>query len=180
MLKATLILVPLVVLGCAGTQTRGQELRLEDQVSATLGAMTARDPGLDSLLHQTYAYAVFPDVGKAGVFYVGGAYGNGILYENGTPSGLVQLKQGSVGLELGGETFSELILLHDPDDVARLKTGNFDLGADASAVALTAGAATAGAFRNGMAVFVMPRGGLMAGITVTGQSIDYHPWIARR
>jgi lipid-binding SYLF domain-containing protein len=173
-------LMSVVVFGCGGTQTPGQELRLEDQVSATLGEMTARDPGVNGLLHQTYAYAVFPDVGKAGIFYVGGAYGNGILYENGAPTGLVQLRQGSLGLELGGETFSELVLLRDPKDVQRLKTGNFDLGADASAVALTAGAATEAAFRNGMAVLVMPRGGLMAGITITGQSIEFHPWIAQR
>ena len=57
--------------------------------------------------------------------------------------------------------------------------GNFDLGASADAVALTAGAATEAALRKGIAVFVMPRGGLMAGITVNGQSIGYHPLVGR-
>ena len=109
--------------------------------------METRDPGLRDRLQSSYAHAVFPDVGKAGVVAVGGAYGNGILYENGRARGFVELKQGSVGLHLGGETVTGLVL-RDQYEVQRLKAGTFDLGADATAVALTTGAASAAAFNN--------------------------------
>ena len=160
---------------CASSPpTRATSDNLEQQARATLGEMRAKDPSITSVLNNTYAYAVFPDVGKAGVA-VGGAYGHGILYEHGMPSGYVTIEQGSVGAELGGETFAELLVLRNPDDVQRLKAGHFDLGVGADAVALKTGAAASATFRQGRAVFVMPRGGLMVDVSLKGQRINYQP-----
>jgi lipid-binding SYLF domain-containing protein len=136
--------------------------------------MKARDPGLGNLLDSAYGYAVFPDIGKGGVI-VGAAYGRGVLYEHGHQVGYLELNQGSIGAQLGGQTFAELIVFRDRFAVERLKAGSFELGANASAVALQSGAAASAAFADGVAVFTLPHGGLMAELSVSGQKLNYQP-----
>lgn len=163
------------VAGCAtAPKTVGERDALEDQADATLDAMLARDPGLRGMLEDVAGYAVFPSIGEAGVV-AGAAYGRGILYENGRKTGFVELNQGSIGLQLGAQTFSELVVLRTPTEVQRMKKGDFSIGAEVSAVVLTAGAAANAGFDSGVAVFVLPRGGLMAGLSVNGQLINYQP-----
>lgn len=148
---------------------------LKTQATAALNEMITRDPGLQPLLSQSAGYAVFPSVGAAGALVAGGAYGKGILYENGMPTGYVEVKQGSVGLELGGQSYAELIVLQDRQAIDTLKSGAFRLGADISAVVLKSGAAASARFTHGRSVFVEPHGGLMAGVAVSGQSVAYRP-----
>lgn len=148
---------------------------LEDQAGATLGEMFTRAPELHSLVNSSAGYAVFPSVGAAGAFVAGGAHGKGVLYENGYPVGFVSLSQASIGPQLGGQTFSELLVLRSPYDVQQLKAGNFKLGAEASAVVLNAGAGVAGSVASGRTVFIYPRGGLMASLSVSGQQINFQP-----
>jgi lipid-binding SYLF domain-containing protein len=163
--------------GCAGRQqpTQLQQTTLQQNADGALAAMVDRDPGVRTLVDNAGAYAVFPDVGQAGAI-VGGAYGHGVLYEHGQPVGEVTLSQGSIGFQLGAQTFSELLVLTDPNQIAAIKSGQFGLGADVTAVALKPGASAGARFRTGQLVFIMPRGGLMAGITVNGQQIEYQPF----
>jgi lipid-binding SYLF domain-containing protein len=167
-----------VVLGmgaCAtAPKTESERQSLEARAEATLGSMKERDPGLPGLLASAYGYAVFPDIGKGGVV-VGAAYGRGVLFEHARSTGYVELNQGSIGAQLGGQTFAELIVFRDRFAVERLKAGQFELGANASAVALTAGAAGAASFTDGVAVFTVPQGGLMAELSVSGQKLNYQP-----
>jgi len=142
--------IALAVTACtspAPSSPKGQA-SLEDQANATLGEMFTRAPELHSLLNSSAGYAVFPSVGAAGAFVAGGAYGKGVLYENGYPVGFVSLSQGSIGPQLGGE---------------------------ASAVILNAGVAAAGSISAGRTVFVYPKGGLMASLSVSGQQINFQP-----
>jgi lipid-binding SYLF domain-containing protein len=155
-------------------KTDSERKSLETRADVTLESMRARDPGLPTLLDSSSGYAVFPDIGKGGAI-VGAAYGRGVLYEHGRMSGYVELNQGSIGAQLGAQTFSELVVFHDPDAVQRLKTGTFEFGANASAVALTTGASAAATFNNGVVVFTVPRGGVMAELTVSGQKLNYQP-----
>jgi len=149
--------------------------KLENEAAAALSSMRAQNPGIDSLLSASAGYAVFPNIGAAGAVYVGGAYGKGVLYQRGTPVGFVTLKQGSVGLTLGGKTYAELVLLRTQYDVDKLKAGKFELGGDVSAVVLTAGAGATGTLDPNTSVIVQPHGGLMGGITVSGQTIEFIP-----
>lgn len=167
-------LMSLALLAACATAPKSQTERdtLQTEAQATLNSMQARDAGLQPVLDQSAGYAVFPEVGKGGVL-VGGAYGRGILYENGQPIGFVELNQAQIGALLGGESFSEVIVFEDQDALAKVKDGRYDVGANASAVALTAGAAASTEFRDGVAVFVMPRGGLMADVSVSGQKINF-------
>ena len=136
--------------------------------------MTAKDASLRDLVDRSPGYAVFPDVGKAGAI-IGGAYGRGVVYEHGRPTGYTEMKQASIGAQLGAQDYSELIVFENDASLARLKSGDFDVGAEATAVALKSGAAKAATFQGGAVVFTLPRGGLMASAAVRGQKLNFQP-----
>lgn len=163
------------VCACAtAPKTPESKASLEDNATATLSTMIRKDPGLQSRLNGAAGYAVFPSIGKGG-FIAGAAYGRGILYEGGRAVGYVELNQGSLGAQIGAQTFAEVIVFLDPAKVQQLKGGKFSLDANASAVVLTTGAAASAPFQNGVGVFVMPKGGAMAELSVSGQQINFQP-----
>ncbi|MCW5658978.1 MAG: hypothetical protein KIT60_14845 [Burkholderiaceae bacterium] len=147
-----------------------------------------------SYFSRSHAYAVFPTVGKGGIV-VGGAYGKGRVYEQGRLIGEATLTQLSVGAQLGGQAFSEIIFFKDARALDEFTRGGFELGAEASAVAITAGATAeagtagttasksvgpgtaelAGGYRDGMAIFTIVKGGLMYEAAVRGQKFDFKP-----
>lgn len=172
---AAFALASLVLAGCeTAPETAAERDALQDTAQATLKEMTAKDSTLRNVIDESAGYAIFPEVGK-GAFVVGGAYGRGVVYQGGRFIGYADIKQGSVGLQAGGQTFTELLVFKTDDAVSRLKAGNFDVGANAEAVALKAGAAAEARFEKGVAVFIDPRGGLMAGVSLQGQKIDFVP-----
>jgi lipid-binding SYLF domain-containing protein len=163
---------------CAHEQkTANQAATLESKAATTLTEMRQRDPTVDAVLQNAYAYAVLPDVGKAG-FIAGGASGEGILYEQGRPTGTVKLTQASVGAQAGAQTFAQLVILHNADEVTKLKAGSLDLGATMSAVVLKAGGGAASDMARGASVFIMPRGGAMVEASIAGQQLSYQPFAA--
>jgi lipid-binding SYLF domain-containing protein len=166
--------VCIVVAACAsGPKTVAERDALTQRADQVLATMTATDPSLRPLLDTAAGYVIFPDV-KQGGFVVGGASGRGVLYERGVPVGFADLSQASVGAQVGGQTYAELVVLRDQFALDRIRSGNFKLGAQASATALTAGAATATRFgESGMAVFVKPWGGAMLNVSLTGQTIRF-------
>jgi lipid-binding SYLF domain-containing protein len=117
---------------------------------------------------------VFPTVGK-GAVGVGGAYGKGVLYENGTPVGYCDLSQASIGLQLGGQGYTEIIAFENQDALNRFKSGNFAFDAQATAVALKSGAGANAKYANGVAVFTMDEAGLMYEASIGGQKFSYQP-----
>ncbi|HVE49779.1 MAG TPA: YSC84-related protein [Casimicrobiaceae bacterium] len=141
-----------------------------------------------------HAYAVFPTIGKGGVG-IGGAHGNGRVYEKGKYIGNTSMTQVTVGFQLGGQAFSEIIFFEDARALKEFTSGNFAFGAEASAVAITAGASaqagtsgasaaasgsqdkakTAGRYYKGMAIFTVAKGGLMFEATLGGQKFNYKP-----
>jgi lipid-binding SYLF domain-containing protein len=170
-----IVLVLGLVVACA-TAPKSPSGRQELMTAAneTLTEMTRRDPGLRNVLQQSAGFAVFPSIGKGGLV-IGGAHGRGVLYQAGRPIGWVQLSQASLGALAGGQTFSQLIVFRTPQALQDIKDGEFTLSGDVSAVALTAGAAAQARFRHGTAVFILPRGGLMAEVAVSGQKISFTP-----
>jgi lipid-binding SYLF domain-containing protein len=161
---------------CASTPKTPQEVHTaQNKASSTLAEMRQKDPSIAPVLNSAYAYAVFPEIGKAG-FIAGGSSGSGILYEHGSPTGNVKLTQASLGAQAGAQTFAELVILHNQDEVNKLKNGSFDLGANVNAVVLKQGAAATTPTTRGTTVFVMPRGGAMVDISVAGQQIKFEPF----
>ena len=176
LLGAFIVLTPLLLVGCATTPTTPTARRsLQADAQTTLEEMKTRDPGLQQLLDQSAGYVVFPEVGKGGVL-VGGAYGRGIVYEQGQQVGFADLNQASIGAQLGGQTFSELIVFGDQRALNELKAGQWSIGAGVSAIALRSGAAASTTFgKQGAAVFVVPRGGAMVELSISGQKLNFEP-----
>ena len=127
-----------------------------------------KDASVQGFFDKSVGYVVIPTVGKAG-FGIGGARGKGILYEGGAPTALVTLTQLSFGLQAGGQAYSEFIFFEDAAALDNFKRGNYELGAQASAVAVTAGASADAHFNGGIAIFTQAIGGLMYEASVGGQ-----------
>ena len=139
-----------------------------------------------------YGYAVFPTIGKGGVG-VGGAYGKGRVYEKGKYIGDTSMSQVTVGFQLGGQAYSQIVFFQDARSLKEFTSGNFEFGAEASAVAITAGAnakantsgssagasvtkneaKNVGAYNKGMATFTVAKGGLMYEASIGGQKFNY-------
>jgi lipid-binding SYLF domain-containing protein len=172
-----LALVVTVVAGLLGScatapATREDQAALVAAATARLQQMRTADPTLGALLQKGDGYAVFPHVDKGGLG-VGGAYGRGVVYERGQPIGYSDLTQGTVGVQAGGQSFSELLVFETKAALDRFKAGQFGFTADASAVVLTSGAATNATFIDGVAVVVQPLSGVMIEAAMGGQKFTY-------
>jgi lipid-binding SYLF domain-containing protein len=162
-----------LVTGCAHTpKSEAKRNELQQQAVSVLEEMKAKDPSLQGLLDQSYAYIVFPSVGQGG-FIVGGASGAGVLFQGGQATGFVDLSQASIGAQLGGQKFSEVVVIKDPFTLDKMKAGKFDVGGQTSAVMLRTGAAAGTQFNNGVAVVVNPIGGAMLNVSLTGQTLRF-------
>ena len=142
------------------------------------------------LLSQSYGYAVLPTIGKGGAG-IGGAGGSGCVYADGKHVGDVSMAQVTIGWQLGGQTYSQLILFKNSDAYKEFTQGNFEFGADATAVALTYGASAEattqgastsagetkakGSWKRGMAIFTLAKGGLMYEASIGGQKYNFKP-----
>jgi lipid-binding SYLF domain-containing protein len=147
-----------------------------------------------SYFTKSYGYAVFPSIGKAGIG-IGGAHGTGKVYKQGKPIGEATMNQLTVGFQLGGQVYSQMIFFKDESALNDFISGNFEFSAQATAVAITAGASaeantgggtSAGVsggknnadtkslgYRKGMAIFTVAKGGLMYEAALGGQKYSY-------
>jgi len=148
------------------------ELQL-DVAKAILDVKKA-DPGIETFFETSAGYAVFPKVGKGGIG-VGGAYGKGLVIAGDKAVGRTSLSQVTVGFQLGGQVYSQFIFFKDEAALESFERGNFEFGAQASAVAVTAGASADADYDKGVAVFTHVSGGLMYEATISGQKFKYEP-----
>lgn len=152
--------------------TEGGKAEIEQEAAAALAKAKATDPSLVANFNRAAGYAVFPSVGKGGVG-VGGAYGKGVLYEGGRVVGYCDLSQASIGFQLGGQSYTEIIAFENQESVGDFKEGRFRFDAQATAVALKSGAGANAKYKNGVAVFTMNESGLMYEASVGGQKFSY-------
>jgi len=171
----------------------GSALADEDAAKYSSAIKTFQDAGESgAFFGNSYGYAVFPSVGKAGLG-IGGAYGNGRVYAGGKLVGDTRMTQLSIGWQAGAQAYSQIIFFEDKRSYDEFTGGNFEFSADASAVAITAGASasagstgaaagasagksdatTKGAYRKGMATFTVAKGGLMYEAVLAGQKFKY-------
>ena len=130
----------------------------------------------DALLSKVFAaatgYVIFPNVGK-GAVGIGGASGNGIVYERGVMIGKAKMSQVSVGFQLGGQAYRELIFFENQESIDRFKKNNVEFSAQASAVAATAGASANAKYHEGVMIYTQQKGGLMYEASVGGQKFKF-------
>jgi lipid-binding SYLF domain-containing protein len=161
--------------GCeTAPKTAEDKANLIDEAGVALSKLKASDPTLEPFLGKAYGYAVFPSVGKGGLI-AGGAYGRGVVYEQGTFIGYADLSQATIGLQAGGQSFMEVVAFENLAALDRFRSGKFSFAANASAVALKAGAGEGAAYKDGAVVFVEPVAGLMLEAAVGGQKFTFVP-----
>jgi lipid-binding SYLF domain-containing protein len=152
-------------------------------------------PVVQPYFKNSYGYAIFPTIGKGGIG-IGGAHGSGQVYRGGKLAGKTSMTQLTIGWQLGGQAYSQIIFFEDKRAYDEFTSGNFEFGAQVSAVAITAGAqaqagttgagasaspgGSAGAqaetdYHKGMAVFTRAKGGLMYEAAIGGQKFSFEP-----
>lgn len=146
--------------------------RLELDVQRAIIDIKKADPGIETFFENAAGYAVFPSVGKGGIV-IGGAYGKGLVIVNDLVDGYTSMSQATIGLQLGGQKYAQFIFFRDEVALDHFKRGNFEFGAQASAVAVTAGASADANYDSGVVVFTQAGGGLMFEGTVGGQRFTY-------
>jgi len=172
-LAATLALA---VVGLARTGYAAEsEAQLITEAQHTMDLYRKADPGIDEFFRRSVGYVVFPGIGKGGLG-IGGAHGNGVLFERGAPVGKVTMNQVTIGAQAGGQEFSQIVFFEVPKALNDLKASKASLSADASAVAINTGAAAKARFKNGVAVFTATKGGLMFEASVGGQKLKFTPF----
>jgi lipid-binding SYLF domain-containing protein len=174
MILASSLFGAVVVLPGCSTTPPTEEARdsLMDDSNASLADMKRVDVGMDDMLKNSIGYVIFPAVGK-GAVGVGGAYGRGLVYDHGKFVGYADLSQGTVGVQLGGQSYSELIVFQTQSALDGFKNNKLQLEASASAVAMRAGASADAKYVNGVAIFTRPVGGLMFEAAVGGQQFTF-------
>jgi lipid-binding SYLF domain-containing protein len=163
------LLGPSPDMGVAASASRMADQR---EVAVVIAKFKQKDPGMAKIFAKAYGYAVFPTVGKGGIG-LGAARGKGYVYERGRLIGRSTLTQVTIGLQLGGQAYSEVVFFQDKAALNDFKQGRLKLDAQASAVALTARASADLAYRRGVAIVTMAKGGLMYEASVGGQKFSY-------
>ncbi len=176
----------LAVLAClssaVGVLVAAGSARAADPVKEaqdTIAVFKKTDPGITKFFQGAAGYAVFPTVGK-GAIGVGGAGGSGILFEKGKAVGKTSLAQVTIGLQLGGQSYSEVVFFETDAALNDFKKGNFALAAQVSAVAAAAGASANAKYASGVAVFTATKAGLMYEASVGGQKFGYEPFDGKK
>jgi lipid-binding SYLF domain-containing protein len=151
-----------------------QEQKEKAAAEETITKFKGADPSMKVFFEKAYGYVVFPGVGKGG-FIIGGGHGDGWVYEKGIHIGRASLTQLTVGAQIGGQSFSEIIFFQDKKTLDDFKKGNWELSAQASAIMVKEGASKDASYDNGVAVFTMPKKGAMLEASVGGQKFKYTP-----
>jgi lipid-binding SYLF domain-containing protein len=173
----SMIPAALLLSACGSTANVGSTAdreMLSSRAQAALADFRTADPSLQDLMNKAHAYAIFPEIVSAAVG-VGGAHGDGEVYQGGRLIGYADVSQANIGAQLGGQKFSELIIFESQSSLLDFQNGSVELDARATAVAASRGAASSANYQNGVIVFSLPRSGLMAQAAIGGQKFRYRP-----
>lgn len=153
----------------------GWDPSLQEKAQQAADTVRQSAPVLERFFQHAYGYAIFPDVYKGGIILLGGAHGTGYVYELNTFVGTSRITQLNVGPQLGGQSFTEVVFFKSKEDLDNFKRGNFELNAQATAILVTSGMATNIDYSNGVAIFAIPKAGVMAEASIGGQKFSYKP-----
>ncbi len=172
--KSITIACILLVAFVGSAQTKEDQRIINDAQKAKT-MLIKTNAGIDGYFKNASGYAIFPNVGKGGLL-VGGASGNGAVYEHGVLIGMADLKKLNVGLQAGGQAITEVIFFETEAALQEFKSGNYEFSAELSAVALESGKALNANYNDGVVVYAMPKAGLMADASIGGQKFTFHPF----
>lgn len=165
----------LALLSCAAFAQNNKEKDRIAKCDETKAAFIEENGNMSGLFSEAYGYAIFPSIGK-GAIGVGGAHGDGVLYKDGAPQSRASMTQVTIGFQWGGQSYMEAVLFEDQRAYDNFVEGKLKLSAQASAVAVTAGASLDAPYNDGVAIFTLVKGGLMYEASVGGQKFDVNEW----
>lgn len=163
-----------LAVSCASVDTAQQREALVKEATASRQAWSKAEPAAEEFAKKGHGYVLFPDLGKGGFLLAGGG-GYGVVYEQGRHIGYAELIEGSLGLTVGGQKYSELIVFENKAAMDRFKQTELNFGADANAVIAEKGVGASAKFVDGVVVFVRPLVGAMVEASLGGQRIKYIP-----
>ena len=169
--QAVLIFAALLIANPASAQSSKEKKIIVDCDSAKAEFLRT-DPLLKNVFDAAYGYLILPNIGK-GAMGVGGASGNGMVYEQGKLVGTAKMSQVTVGFQVGGQAYRELIFFENKADLDRFKQNKIEFSAQASAVAATLGASANAKYTDGIMIYTQQKGGLMYEASVGGQKFKY-------
>ena len=145
---------------------------LQLSVAKAILDLKGKDPGMQKFFDSSSGFAVLPKVGKGGIG-IGAAHGKGLVIVSDAAIGRTSMTQVTIGFQLGGQVYAQFIFFEDQTALGNFQRGNFEFGAQASAVAVTLGASADADYDKGVAVFTNVGGGLMYEATLSGQKFKY-------
>jgi lipid-binding SYLF domain-containing protein len=169
---STLVVVASLVLPVA--RAADDSKKLADEVQTAIESFEKADSGLKKLFATAEGYVVFPSVGKGGLV-IGAAHGTGLVYEKGKLAGRAALTAVTVGAQIGGQAFSEVIFFETTNALAQFKESKLEMSAQLSAVVAAEGASQNAKYQDGVMVFTKVKSGLMAEASVGGQKFKFEP-----
>ncbi len=171
-LKIVIVLAALVIGSSAIGQSTRKEKKLVRDCQSAKADFINTDGLMKSLFTNAYGYVIFPNVGKGGIG-IGGAAGNGIVYERGRIIGKAKLTQINFGFQFGGQAYREVIFFETKADLDRFRENKIEFSAQASAVAVTAGVSANVKYKDGVMIFTQQKGGLMYEASIGGQKFSF-------
>ncbi|MBK5270461.1 MAG: hypothetical protein JJE22_05540 [Bacteroidia bacterium] len=171
-IKFVFVITALAIGSAAMAQSTAKERKLVQDSKTAKAEFIATDGQMNSLFDNSYGWVTFANVGK-GAIGIGGAAGNGIVYERGKIIGTAQLTQVSIGFQFGGQVYREVIFFETMADLNRFRQNKIEFSAQASAVAVTVGASANVKYRDGVMIFTQEKGGLMYEASIGGQKFNY-------
>ena len=174
-LRLSVLIVPALLFSLTPpASAKKSKNELAQQVQDIKKTWQSKDKSFNGTLKKAYAYAIFPEVGKGG-FIVGASHGDAEVYEQGKLIGRAKMTQTTVGAQVGGQTYAEVILFENKEALERFKTSRFEGSTAATAIGGTKGAAAACKYKDGVAVMVLPLKGAMAEAAGGGQKFAFEP-----
>ncbi|MDN3655765.1 YSC84-related protein [Ferruginibacter paludis] len=177
MKKISRLIMVLLLMATTGSiittaQAQTKQEKLVANSKEAKAAFIKSDKLMNSLFKDSYAYAIFPSIGKGGMG-IGGATGNGVVYEKGQMVGTANMVQVSIGFQFGGQAYREVIFFESEESLDKFKNDKLKFAAQASAVAVTEGASANAKYQEGVMVFTQQKGGLMYEASIGGQKFTY-------
>jgi lipid-binding SYLF domain-containing protein len=169
----SLLMLTFLFTSFAAQAQDSREERLMDDAENAKSELTESNKLMQHMFDNAYGYAILPNVGK-GAAGIGAAAGSGIVYEQGKVIGSVKMKQLTVGLQVGGEAYREVIFFEDKETLERFKTNELEFAAQTSAAAINSENYKDASYKDGVLVFTQKKTGLMYDASIGGQKFNYN------
>jgi lipid-binding SYLF domain-containing protein len=170
--RITLIAILLTCLQPVQAQLSSKDQKIVNDCNEAKEEFIKSDGLIRNLFNKAYGYVILPNVGKGGIG-IGGAAGNGAVYQKGSLIGMAKMTQVTIGFQWGGQAYREVIFFETKEALDRFKENRLELSAQASAVAVTAGASANAKYRDGVMIFTQAKGGLMYEASIGGQKFKF-------